>query len=79
MRARTEAFIEAEMLCLQYANSLQHDKPELAEVAAECAAIISEASEGVLTIEEIGDGSCQELSSFLVAPAIDYTSGLLRK
>ena len=79
MSDRAQFFHEAADLCEAYAFSLMVEKPELAEVAIECARIIDEAGTQALTIAEIGDGSCQELSSFLVAPAIDYTSGLLRK
>ena len=75
---RREALKEAMRLCLEYADSLSIEKPEWAEVALECAAIIDDARKGALTIAEIGDGSCQELSSFLVVPEIDYTSGLSR-
>ena len=79
MNERRKAFHEAVALCVQYAHSLSNEQMAFAEVALECGAIIRDASEEALTIEEVGDGSCQELSSFLVAPAIDYTSGLLRK
>ena len=78
MNERKQAFHEAAALCIAYAYSLMREKLDFAEVALECAAIIKDASEQALTIAEIGDGSCQELSSFLIVPEIDYTSGLPR-
>ena len=51
---------------------------DFADVALECAAIIDDVSKGALTIDEIGDGSCQSFSSFFALPEIDYTSGLPR-
>ena len=78
MNERRQAFHEAAGLCVQYALSLSDEKLAFAEVALECAAIIRDACEQVLTIDEIGDGSCQELSSFLVLPEIDYSSGFPR-
>ncbi len=77
-QAKLAAYTEASTLCLKYAISLSGEKPEWAMVARECSRIIDDASEQALTIDEIGDGSCQELSSFLVAPEIDYTSGFPR-
>ncbi len=70
---------EASMLCRKYALSLASTNLDWSEVALECAAIIEDAGKQALTIDEIGSGSCQELSSFLVAPEIDYTSGFPRK
>lgn len=79
MKDRRLAFLEAECICRAYAVSLRNEKPEWADVASQCADMIDDASMQALTIAEIGDGSCQELSSFLIKPEIDYTSGLPRK
>ena len=79
MSPRRKALLEAALICSKYADNLLADKPEWADVALECAAMIEDASEEALTIAEIGGGSCQELSSFLVAPEIDYTSGFPSK
>ena len=73
------AMIQASYLCWNYAESLAIEKPDFATVALECAAIIDDAGKQALTIAETGDGSCQALSSFLIAPEIDYTSGFPRK
>jgi len=79
MSERSKAFVECKRLCQKYAFSLPREKYEWAMVALECAAIIEDVGKRVLTIDEIGNGSCQELSSFLVAPEIDYTSGFPSK
>ncbi len=70
--------VQASYLCRNYAEMLAFEKPDFATVALECAAIIDDAGEQALTIAWIGDCSCQELSSFLVKPEIDYTSGFPR-
>lgn len=75
---REIALLEAANLCTKYAVSLLEEKPEFSKVAVECAAIIDDYREQALTINEIGSGSCQELSSFLIKPEIDYGSGLPR-
>ena len=78
MMNREEALLAAATACEEYAFSLMIEKPDWAEVALECSRIIDDIRKRALTIAEIGDGSCQELSSFLVVPEIDYTSGLPR-
>ncbi len=79
MNVRDAALDFAATACEQYAFSLMREREDFAEVAFECARIIDDLRKQVLTIDEIGDGSCQELSSFLVAPEIDYSSGFPRK
>ena len=79
MKAHQQAFEIAANVCIAYSNALARDKFDWAIVALECAELIEDVGKGALTIAEIGNGSCQELSSFLIVPEIDYTSGLPRK
>lgn len=76
---RRKALLEAALMCSQYADSLFVEKPEFAEVAWQCSALIEEASEQAHTITDIGSGSCQEVPAWILKPEIDYTSGLPRK
>ncbi len=79
MTERERALIDASDLCYRYAKSLSSEKPELSEVALECATIIDDYREQVLTFAEIGSGSCQEVPGWILKPEIDYTSGLPRQ
>lgn len=56
-------------LCRRYANNLselQNGK----EVALECAALIDEYRQQVLTTTENGEEPCQEIPAFIVVPDV---------
>jgi len=78
MSARSEAFREAGLMLRGLALNFS-ELPNGMDVCLQCAEALEEYGQLVLANRESEVGSCQELSSFLVAPEIDYTSGLLRK
>ena len=70
--------LRAMELCYSFAKVLRPEKPDWAEVAVQCGGFICDNWELAPTIVKDGFNPCQELSSFLIAPEIDYTSGLPR-
>ena len=75
MSVRSTAFREAGLMLRGLALNFS-ELPNGMDVALECAEAIEEYGKLVLTINKNGSGSCQELSSFLIKPKIDYCSGL---